>query len=328
MKPIAVISGDIHYSLKNLALADDATRQAIQKANELKVPFIANGDTTDTKAILRAECVNAMIETFKLANLSPYINIGNHCKINSKGSPHALNFLSPYAVIIDSPKYIEKLNSFIIPYYDDVEELRQFLKALPKNSKLIMHQGLNGTNAGEYIRDHSALNPEDLVNFRTILSHYHCRQDIKCGSKVASYIGSPYTVTFGEANDPEKGYQILYDDGSLEFVPTNLRKHIVINCQADCQPQENLIVRANDLVWVKVKGPKDQLSRLTKEQVKAKLNLPSNFKLDLIPDKVETTLTKKSSSQKEVLDQLIDSATGLEKDTKKRLKQLWKSYAS
>ena len=55
-KALAVIAGDIHYSLATLAVADSATRQAIAKANELGVPFIANGDTHDTKANMRGEC--------------------------------------------------------------------------------------------------------------------------------------------------------------------------------------------------------------------------------------------------------------------------------
>ena len=59
--PTAVLISDVHYSLQTLPLADKVMRMAIDKANSLGVPLIVAGDLHDTKANMRAECVNAMI---------------------------------------------------------------------------------------------------------------------------------------------------------------------------------------------------------------------------------------------------------------------------
>ena len=325
-KPIAVITGDIHYNLQNLELADAATRMAIKTANELQVPFIANGDTTDQKALLRAECVNAMINTFKTAQVTPYINIGNHCKINAKSNAHALNFLAPYAIIVDEPSYFDKLGVYIIPYNDDIREIRKFLADILHGQILIMHQGLKSSNSGHYIQDHSALDPRDLIGFRTIMSHYHARQDIKCGDNVASLIGSPYTITFGEANDPEKGFHIIYDDGSLEFVPTNLRKHVVYNAKLDeagINIGSGLNHTPDDLVWVKLSGTSDMLSKWPKDKIADDLCITQDFRLEI------TTTEKPPSedikqTQQETLDCVIDTWQNVDTDRKTRLKSLWK----
>ncbi len=335
MRPIAVISGDIHYNLQNLEVADKATRMAINKANGLNIPFIANGDVTDNKAILRAECVNAMIETLKTAKIKPFINIGNHDKIHNKDSRHALEFLRPYATVISVPTYFTELGAYIIPYHDSVDELRQFLLSILPQQILIMHQGLNGSNMGHYVQDSSALNPEDLAEFRTILSHYHARQDIECGDNMASYIGSPFTTSFGEANDLEKGYQILYNDGSLEFVPTNLRKHRIITVgwgTKDTVFREEFFwgpiikIDETDILWIKVEGPSDKLAIVSKEWLRKQFSIPvADFRLDLISTETKSIgKTDNNAPQTEVLDSIIENLTNTDDDRKSRLKQLWR----
>lgn len=327
-QPIAVIAGDIHYNLNTLELADAVMRMAINKSNQLNVPFIANGDTHDSKANLRGECVNAMIETFKRCKLKPYVNIGNHCKINERSESHALNFLAPYAYIINEPTYISSLKAYIIPYQHNIEFLKNYLSTLPKKSLLIMHQGVSDSYPGEYIQDKTAISKNYLSGFRTILSHYHRRQDIICKEGLASYIGNAYTLGFGEANDPPKGFQILMDDNSLKFIPTNLRKHIiatiVTNSDMTMWSSEGKSIEKDDLVWVKVRGPKEVLLSWNRQRV-ADLIEVDNFKLDLIPNDIKVTDTRLNLTQGPLLDSLIDSLSNTSDERKIRLKDLWKT---
>lgn len=331
-KPIAVIAGDIHYSLNNLKLADNGTRQAIKKANELGIPFISNGDLSDTKAILRAECVNAMIETFKTAIKKPFIITGNHDLCNAAGKEHSLNFLAPYANIINEPEEEARFEAYLIPYFHDVSKLRDYLKTIPKESRLIMHQGLQSASSGEYIQDNSALNTEDLKDFRTILSHYHTRQDIKCGRPrknqvgTASYIGNLFTVSFAEHDDPPKGYQILYSDGSLEFIPTNLRKHVIWDLSIqELTTHDTSNYTRGDLLWVKVRGIKSELYKYTKKDVAIQLGIDDNFKLDLIPEKSDIQINK-NLTKTQLLDTIIDN-TKIDDSQKQRVKRLWRSLS-
>lgn len=335
--PIAVIAGDIHYDLNTIELADKGTRMAIQKANELKIPFIANGDTHNTKANLRGECVSAMIETFKTADIVPYVNIGNHCKINEKSVEHALTFLEPFAAVINEPRCLYIGNdtypeTWIIPYYHNPEALKALITSIPKGSILIMHQGVVGSKAGHYIQDKSAIPASALDGYRAILSHYHTRQDINCGTTTASYIGNLYTTTFAEANDPPKGFQVLYNDGSLEFIPTNLRKHVslIVTVEEPGQLFAESIpehIAPEDIVKVTLKGNADLVKKVTKERI-AKAYLLSSFRLVLEPDETTTIKTQvKQQTTTEVMDSLIDSLSGTTPERKTRLKSIWKDFA-
>jgi DNA repair exonuclease SbcCD nuclease subunit len=208
-----------------------------------------------------------------------------------------------------------------------VSKLRQKLSQLDKDKILIMHQGLQSSNSGEYYQDHSALSLEDIKDFRVISGHYHTRQTI--GN--FDYIGNPYTLNFGEANDPEKGFQVLHSNGHLEFIPTNLRKHVIITHNIVNNDTEWSSGPAyagggrNDLIWVKVLGTKQQLSKFNKDAWLKDSGIPNNVKLSLLPTDEESRYSQKAQnlSQKELFDDII-SSKNIDKLTQKRLKTLWR----
>jgi DNA repair exonuclease SbcCD nuclease subunit len=185
-----------------------------------------------------------------------------------------------------------------------------------------MHAGVQTANMGHYVKDTSSLPPECFSDYRVISGHYHARQDIKCGKNTFSYIGNPYTLTFGEAKDPPKGFQVLYEDGSLGFVPTNLRKHLVIECNTNDVNVDEEDYNIGDLVWLKVSGTRSELDKLKKKDIA--LFETQNFKLDKIPtDAPKTDRKIEGMSDGEILDGLIDNLT--EKgEQKTKLKNLWK----
>lgn len=350
--PVAVLISDVHYSVHNLELADKSVRMAIAKANELQVPLIVAGDLHDTKANLRGECVNAMLETFKLLENDCYILRGNHDSINEKSKYNSLDFLDKVddtksIAVINTPTFVNWLSINgkslqFIPYEHDVNELRKYLKIVDKGSCIIMHQGLEGSNSGDYIQDKSALRHEDVQDFRVISGHYHTRQDIKMGRPqkgaigLFSYIGNPYTLNFGEARDPLKGFQVLYGDGSLEFVPTNLRKHVVIELNlADLPTSLNKLSNPNnffthnakkgDETKVKLHGPKARLFVWKKENIGRILAL-ENFKLEFVPtDELQhEARAQKNLTNAELFDSIID-ALNTNAESKQVLKSTWKT---
>lgn len=327
-RPIAVLISDIHYNIHTLKLADAAMRQAIAKANDLNIPLIVAGDLHDTKANLRGECVNVMLDTFRLAKIKPHILIGNHDKINEKSDSHSLNFLSRFCYVHDNLQHINEFPGVcMLPYQCDPSFMVHAIKILPKGSILIMHQGIIGSNSGEYIQDKSAITKEDVSGMRVISGHYHTRQTIKLPDGGSwDYIGNPYTLSFGEANDPPKGFQILMDDGSLEFVSTNLRKHVVIETYIDDLVAVPYQHEQGDLLWFKCEGTKEQLMKITKQLIADNYGITEGFKLDLIPLDTKTNRSNetKNLTQSEILDSLIDSLTNTGDDTKTRLKQTWK----
>ncbi len=321
--PKAVIISDTHYSLATKDLADKAWRMAVDKAAELGVPLIDAGDITNDKDMLRAQVMNIMIDTMKYAQnkgVQIYLLVGNHSLVNEKGKEHALNFLRPYAEIVDSPVYIKHINTWLLPYFSDLDALKVSLNVIAVGDckQLIMHQGVTKAWGGHYVHDKTAAPAEWFEDFRVISGHYHRAQDIKCGRPrngavgLFSYIGTPYTVSFAEAGDGPKGFRILMDDGLLESVPTNLRKHVVSEwyygdlCDSDYHD-----IQPGDLAWVKIKGTRSELATITKEFIGKNMGIGQDFKLDLIPTDSHTdTQSSKEDEPKmtdlEVLDKLID----------------------
>lgn len=347
-KPVAVLISDIHFNLQTIELAAAAFNQAAELAIEYQVPLVVAGDTHDTKANLRGECVNAMISCYgnvrksqKAAHI--FTLIGNHDKINEKSDSHALHFLAPYTELI-SVHYItprikvnDKFVNFI-PYQHNPDSFRKCLKTIEKGSTIICHQGIEGSNSGDYIQDKSAIHKEDVKDFRVISGHYHQRQDIITGPLrngyvgLWSYIGNPYTLNYAEANDPSKGFQVLYSDGTLEHIPTNLREHVVIELTAYDAKLFSLVQisepqRPEDLIWVKIRATKEILSLATKSKIANSLKIPGDFRLDLIPLDTLSTYRNNTSieiKQPDLLDSIIDSISNTTDEQKARLKQLWK----
>lgn len=323
-KPWAVLIADIHYDLSTLPLADSSMKQAISHASKLQVPLIVAGDLHNSKGAMRGECVAAMLATFATCQTPTYVLPGNHCRINEKDKPHSLEFLRHLVSVVDVPTCMHGL--WLVPYESDPAELQKILDGITPGSTLIMHTGVQTAYMGHYTQDRSSLSPSAFSPFRVVSGHYHRRQDIQCGTSTFSYIGSPYTMNFGEASDPTKGFQVLNTDGSLTFVPTNLRKHIVIQCTYTEAMNLDPDYKPSDLVKLKVTGPKSELDKLSRKAIGEALFGHSNFKLDLMPDQATTPelIPSIAPTVAEIMDSLINSSG--ETDTQKaRLHSLWRS---
>lgn len=338
-KPIAVLITDIHFTLPTLERAAAAFLKAQFKAKILNVPLVVLGDTLDAKRIIAAECANKLIELLSVKDAPDTIFlVGNHDKINEKSKDHALNFLKPYATVVDSPAegFLSGVEALLIPYQHDISVIEAMLKDdnYRKPSLILMHQGVMGSEAGHYIQDKSACPKEWFEDFRVVSGHYHKKQDIKCGRPrkggvgLFTYLGNPYTLNFGEANDPDKGYHILYDDGSLELVPLELPKHRILEIDLNSTYAKAVFQRVDDILWIKVTGTKEQLSKFDKKSFMEQNPHFKNFKLDLIPLETKADIDIKSTSQgkSNILDKLIDSLTNVDDKQKKRLKKTWRDF--
>jgi DNA repair exonuclease SbcCD nuclease subunit len=332
-KPIAVLISDIHFNVNSKTIASEGLSKARDYAFDNDLTLIIPGDLNDTKAIIRAECANEIIKILSYKLKKPrrvVVLVGNHDLINEKGKEHSLNFLAPLCEVIETPVYDSTLGVWLIPYMTDVEELKVFLKKnVLQNDTLIMHQGLKGAFMGEYVIDKTSIEPEYFDGLRVISGHYHRAQDIKCGKNgLWSYIGSPYTITAAEAQDGPKGFRILYSDGSLELIPTNLRKHVTVDrtIETVTNPIPNL--NPGDILWLRVEGPATELQKLSKKIVGLHHLGHQNFKFDKIYSKIETIGKKvEKLTNEEVFDRIIEDSD--ESSTQKKLlKNLWREIVA
>ncbi len=335
--PIAIFITDVHFTLNTLELAKTAFLRAQFKAKLLDVPLVIGGDTLDTKAVMRAEVVNTLINLLSVKDAPETIFLcGNHEMVNERSKEHSLHFLKPYATVIDTPQIgsLKDTQVLMIPYQTDPLNFMAVVNGdeeFPSQDAniVIAHQGLKGANAGEYILDRTAVEANELPNKKYIVGHYHTRQEVQLKhGGTWTFAGNPYSLTFAETE--EKGYQILMSDGSLEFVPTNLRKHVVIEAHYLTDNRITISkaipgIHAQDLVWIKLKGTREQLSNVTKPMLATVFCITQSFKLDLIPidnNKFETP--KKPLSNQELLDTIIDASVQTSDEGKARIKSLWR----
>lgn len=321
-KPIAVVISDIHFNLNTLEIASKALKAALNKAAELNVPTIIAGDLQDTKAIIRGEVANRLISLLKQAKTPVYILVGNHDLINEKGKANALEYLAPYATIVSDALILYDFT--LIPYQSDSEVLKHLLTKCDMNNILIMHQGFLGAAMGDYIQDRSSISPDVVKDFAVISGHYHRHQIIG----TVTYIGSPYTITFGEANDGPKGFLILNSDGSFTREILHLRTHIKLELTLqELADWDKGWYNQDDLLWLKITGPLSELKKLDKKDIGKRFMGHNNFKLDLIPEESsidsEIKEVPKNLTDLEILDQLIDDEAETD-NQKTTLKQLYK----
>jgi len=321
--PIAVVISDIHFNLQNLELATEALCSSIETAQKLHVPLVIAGDLHDTKALLRGEILNRFHEIFsKDLGITIYFIVGNHDLLNEKQHEHSLNFLKQYGIhIITVPSMDHSYLFYMFPYYTSSAKLLEDLSYIPKNSICIMHQGFLGAQMGEYIQDKSSLDPTNVNHLTVISGHYHKHQTLG----TVTYIGSPYTITYAEANDGPKGYLVLYEDGSFERVILNLRKHIIIEESIkDFFLKEYPYVYKRDLVWIKLHGKRSELFSLDKKLISKKLEI-DNYKLDFIINQ-EQTINKNLAiglHSEHLMDNIIDTK-GNDVQYNRQLKELYR----
>lgn len=321
--PIAVVISDIHYNLQTLPVADACLRQAVAVANQKEVPLIIAGDLHDTKANLRGECVSAILNTLDLCKYSIYVLVGNHDKINEKSQEDSLDFLrKSVSYLIREPQYFDFFDAWFIPYQHDPEAMRQILRQIPDNSRLVIHQGRAGSEPGIGHYDKSALSAADYAPFKVISGHYHEYQSFDG----FTYVGNPYTLDFSEADHKYKGFLLLNEDFSFTQVMTCQRKHVV--CEYDYDRDVSVFSAKpgpEDITLVKYSAPKKILTTLTKESVAKQLGLKTlNFRLDLIP--ADSDISEIEFSNNRTASSLFMSAVdslSLEQEEANRAKALW-----
>lgn len=329
--PVAILLTDIHFTVPTLEKASAALLQAQYQACIKNLPLIICGDTLDSKSIMRAECVNQLLKLLCVIDApETYMLVGNHDLCNERGVEHSLNFLRGAVTLVDTARevYLGGKPVLLISYQSDQEKFKSLIQDEDRTNTIICHQGIQGANMGHYVSDKSALDPKIFGNRRVISGHYHRRQDLE-GTNI-SYLGNPYSMNFGEANDGLKGYNILYSDGSLELVPLALPKHVIVERTPATVNDAIEGLKSCDSLMLKVTGTEEELRLLNKQEIGQRHLGHANFRLDLIPVEIEPLITEMTGVQlteSEILDSLIEILDGTEQ-YKTDLKDTWRGLIS
>lgn len=231
--PIALLMNDLHISKDNVSDFQTNWNEALEicKKNEI-FDIIIGGDVFTARAAQTLSVLLTVQKCYLEATKHEiYLTIaeGNHDLVNQELLEGYNHIYSPYkgVEVVDDYKIIQWEDCdyalAVMSYFPEkgtfhkrLEELRDSLnkKNIPvENTILYIHEEINGC-LGSFDTG-KACEQSWFDGFKSILvGHIHNRVFLK-GTNI-QYIGSSRQNNFGE--DEEKGYTLLYDDGSYNFV--------------------------------------------------------------------------------------------------------------
>lgn len=227
-QPVALLLNDIHISKDNIPEFQANWNEALQICKDREISdMIIGGDlwlsssaqTLDILMVVRQSIIKATSQGLYLT-----IAEGNHCKVNKESILGYSHIFSEYpnVDVIDSYTVIDISDYaalYVMGYFPEngsfIERLQYLVEHdldKSKRSILYIHEGIKG---GLAVPSDHELPTNIFEAFDTVLvGHYHDRKQV-AGTQI-EYIGSSRQHNFGE--DEEKGYTVLFDDGSYEFV--------------------------------------------------------------------------------------------------------------
>lgn len=237
VEPLALLFSDPHVSKDNIAEFSKNWDEMVSICKRERIfDIIVNGDMFTSRAsqtLMTLLTVKNKLVYTALQDIFTTISEGNHDKVDPnaiEGYNHIWCGLKNVEVV-DYYKtlYWEGCN-FVVLVLSYFPENGSFLEILDKavddtkkaypnvvkseaNIILCIHEGVHGA-LGDFDIPNE-LPQEPLLGFKAVLcGHYHNRCKIK--NTNIEYIGSSRQHNFGE--DEEKGYTILYSDGSYKFI--------------------------------------------------------------------------------------------------------------
>ena len=247
-KAIAIHLTDTHATDSNLKIQESIWKQAValSVANG-RCNIFHGGDWVTARKAQSLEVLEHLVwikdlcgeERIKLTGVS-----GNHCKTNQESVfayPNLLNDDSFHIVDETHTEVFGKVRVSFMSYFpedgscrDKIERLVDKLKTTKKKGVkeiFVCHQGFNGGLSHKNATSNKELPIEILEFFDVVLiGHYHNRNKIENDfSTDVWYTGSTHANNYGEDN--EKGFTIIYDDGSIEFVNAEFPKYETIKVE-------------------------------------------------------------------------------------------------
>lgn len=232
---IALLINDIHATKDNISDFEKNWDEALSVCKREGISdIVVGGDMFTSRASQTLATLLAVKRALdKAVTKGLYVTIaeGNHDKVNQEefeGYNHLwvgqknIDVIDThrtlywegcnFALLVMS--YFPEDGSFLERLWAAVKDtLQQYPNLLKSDIILYIHQGVHGA-LGDFEIE-GELPQEPLSGFKTVLcGHYHNRVKIK--NTNIEYIGSSRQGNFGE--DENKGYTLLYSDGSYDFV--------------------------------------------------------------------------------------------------------------
>lgn len=286
-QPYALLLNDIHISTHTIPDFKANWNEALQICDKNNInKIIVGGDLWHSRVSQTLDTLWSVKQALHSAianNIEVILAEGNHDKVNQSdiiGYSHVFHNGNGIKAIDKWECYAmdSKVSLYVVSYFPEKEFpaiLDEILDSPDFNDThaniLYIHQGVLGALSTPSDSD---LPANLFIDFdKVLVGHYHDRVSI-AGTNV-EYIGSSRQHNFGE--DEEKGYTIMYTDGSYEFVKNTANKRFktvdVPFDQLSEQTLNDILGMREDgryLIKVRVMCENTQVSLVNKNELLAK----------------------------------------------------------
>lgn len=259
-----VIIGDPHIVHRSL----DTASKLFEVVEALGKPSLWTGDILDNKEIIRGKCLNLFFEYLRTSKLQHLILVGNHDYFNLECKDHSLRALSalPNVKIVDEP--CEWQGITCIPYVHDLEKLKTLISSLSNQNRVLFgHLDVVEFDYGNGQTSDKGLLLQDLSGFKRVISgHYHKFQQ----KENLTYIGSPFTHSWGETDQMKVIGQYKVSTDELTFLTIPLPKHVTLSIDLDNPPSDKdldvyFTENAGNYIRGILKGPQSKISAFSRD---------------------------------------------------------------
>ncbi|AIA65040.1 putative recombination endonuclease subunit [Cronobacter phage S13] len=233
------ILGDLHFGVKNddpwmenvirgffTHFVAECKKQNIRTCVQTGDWFdVRKGISHRTMEFIREDILPMLEKQFDKI----YVTVGNHDmhyknKI-TPNSPRELLAKYPYFEIIDSPKTVvfDGISFDLIPWMckENEKEIKSFIDNTVSKYN-VGHWELDGFYFYRGMKS-AGDNPEFLHKYKKVFcGHFHTQSE---GGNI-HYVGTPYTITLGDANDPRGFWVFNPADESMTFNKNPLTYHV------------------------------------------------------------------------------------------------------
>lgn len=296
-KPIVLIINDTHLTKNNYELIKNIFQQAIDLCLEKKINKIFhNGDffhSRESQPLLVLKEAKGIFLMIKNAGIKLYIIPGNHDRTQLESEDSYLDVFDNECFLIRKEYYEDfgDLRVHWLPYFLEngsyKQRLNNILKELKRGSKNILntHIGISGicNNDGSVVDNNIKTEMFDKF-FKIFVAHYHDQQDYKN----IFYTGSSHQNSFGEDN--LKGFTLLFEDGSHEFIKSQFPEFIKQKINIDNLSKKDISDLAKQVkennVRIILEGDKTKLQAFNKQNLQD-LGIDVKFEADDINTNIE-----------------------------------------
>lgn len=248
-KVVSILSNDWHLSESTSNSLINLTHQLCNLCKEHNVDNISIlGDVFQSRAGQVPQNLNTLTKIFDILKentIVAHIIPGNHDKYLYSSNDSYLdvyNYHPNVNVYRDVTQVnLNGLNVVFVPFWED-SILVEKLKTLEKGDIILSHFGVNGSQNNDGSKHESdSITVSLLKKFKKVLlGHYHNQHQV---SSNIFHLPSIQQNNFGE--DTQKGFTLLYEDGSHELVKSKFKeyKSVTIDVKGKSQKDINELVR-------------------------------------------------------------------------------------